>query len=308
MAKRAKPKRETVGIVGLGLMGRAFAGSLLADGHPVVGTDPDPAARAKFKRMGGSLLASPREVAEAAGVVLLSLPNSKVSIAAAGGREGFLACAPRRRPRAVVDTTTADPEDARKLARLCRRRGVDFADACVSGHSENVRNRVGLFLVGGEARVHRKVKGLLARLLSDQIHCGPAGMGATMKVIINYLTCMQRCAIAETLRLGLRAGVKGPLLIDALSRSAADSRQLRNRGPKMIRRAFKRPVSTIDTLAKDIGLGLKLAARARALTPVGSASAPIYKQAVRSGYGPLDSAAVYRVFEDREQKKRGGRP
>ena len=63
--------------------------------------------------------------------------------------------------------------------------------------------------MGGEERTHALVKDIFARLLSDQIHCGAAGDGATMKVLINYLTCLQRCAIAESLRMGLRAGVKG---------------------------------------------------------------------------------------------------
>ena len=114
-------------------------------------------------------------------------------------------------------------------------------EACVSGNSENVKNRVGLFLVGGEERTHGMVKDH-ARPPAFRIRsiAGRRGAGATLKVLINYLTCLQRCSIAETLRMGLRAGVKGELMLDAFMRSAADSRQLRNRGPPDDKRRFLR--------------------------------------------------------------------
>ena len=304
MAKSSRGKRETIGMIGLGLMGRAFSGSLMADGHTVVGTDPAPAARGKFKKMGGIATMSPREVAEAARVVFISVPNSKIALACAQGPDGFLAA--RRPPRLVIDTTTADPEDAKRMETLCRRKGTLFLEARVSGHSANVEKRLGLFLAGGEARACRAGRALLGRLLSDQIYCGPAGSASIVKIIINYLASMERCAIAESLRLGERCGIEGALLLDAITRSASDSRQVRNRGPRMIARHFRQPVSSMAVITKDIRLGLLLAARTKSQAPVGKASLPLFEEAERSGYGPLDSAAVFQVYLDRE-KKRGKR-
>jgi 3-hydroxyisobutyrate dehydrogenase-like beta-hydroxyacid dehydrogenase len=291
-------------MIGLGLMGRAFTGSLLADGHPVVGTDPAPAARARFKRMGGTAAMNPREVAEAARVVFISVPNSKIALACAKGPNGFLAA--RRPPRLVIDTTTADPEDAKRLEALCRRRGVPFLEARVSGSSAFVAKRQGLFLAGGEAKAYRLAKPLLGHLLSDQIHCGPVGSASVIKIVINYLASMERCAIAESLRLGERCGIRGGLLLDAITRSASDSRQVRNRGPRMIARRFSRPLSTMDVITKDIGLGLLLARRTGSLAPVGRASLPFFKEAMRSGYARWDSSAVFQVYLDREKRRKGG--
>ena len=293
-------REETIGFIGLGLMGRAFSKNLIEDGYRLVGTDPVPAAQEEFKALGGAVLPSPKAVAEAADFVFISVPNSKISLECARGENGYLAADPGKKPRAVVDTTTADPDDTREMARLCAERGFDFMEACVSGNSENVMNRVGLFLVGGEERTHGMVEDMLGRLLSDQIHCGAAGDGATMKVLINYLTCLQRCAIAETLRMGLRAGVKGELLLDAFMRSAADSRQLRNRGPRMIGGDFSNPVSTLDVLTKDIKLGLALGESVSANMPLGDLCLPFYTEGQEMGLGALDSAAVYKVFEARE--------
>ncbi|MDP7663904.1 MAG: NAD(P)-dependent oxidoreductase [Nitrospinota bacterium] len=306
MANRARNK-PIIGFIGLGLMGRAFSKNLIADGHRVFGCDPDRAARAKFKRLGGEPAASPREVAEEADIVMISVPNSKISIQASRGKEGFLAFAKEKAPALICDTTTADPEDSRRLAVMCKKKGVDYLDACVSGHSENVKNRVGLLIAGGPERAYKKVSPIFGKLLDDQIYCGPSGSGATMKVLINYLTCLQRCAIAETIRMGLRSGVKGGVLFKALHRSAADSRQLRNRGQRMIKRRYTNPVSAVTVLHKDINLGMTLAKRSKSITPIGSASLPFYDEALSSGYGELDSAVVYKVFEDREKKKKRSR-
>ena len=114
-------------------------------------------------------------------------------------------------------------------------------------------------------------------------------------------------AIAETIRMGLRSGVKGGVLFKALHRSAADSRQLRNRGQRMIKRRYTNPVSAVTVLHKDINLGMTLAKRSKSITPIGSASLPFYDEALSSGYGELDSAVVYKVFEDREKKKKRSR-
>lgn len=302
-----KNRKQTVGFIGLGRMGAAFSKNLIADGFRVAGTDPLDAARARLRRMGGEPLATPREVAEAADVLFLSLPNSKISLKTARGRDGFLAFAKGKAPEIVLDTTTADPGDTKRIAAMCKAKKIPFLDACVSGHSQNVADRVGLFVIGGSKTHYKKITPLLERLLSDHIHCGGAASGATVKILINYLACLQRCALAETFRMGLRAGVKGDLLIDALKRSAADSRQLRNRGANMIHRRYGNPVSTLDVLLKDIGLGKKLAQKVGALTPLGAASLPIFQEAHRSGYGERDSAVVYQVFEDREKKKRRAR-
>ena len=293
-------REETIGFIGLGLMGRAFSKNLIEDGYRLVGTDPVASAQEAFESMGGSALPSPKDVAEAADFVFISVPNSKISLGCARGEGGYLAADPDKKPKAVIDTTTADPEDTREMARLCAARGFDFMEACVSGNSENVKNRVGLFLVGGEERTHGMVKDMLGRLLSDQIHCGAAGAGATLKVLINYLTCLQRCSIAETLRMGLRAGVKGELMLDAFMRSAADSRQLRNRGPRMVSGDYTNPVSTLDVLTKDIKLGLSLGESVDAHMPLGELCAPFFTEGQELGFGGLDSAAIYKVFEARE--------
>ncbi len=294
-------KKKVIGFIGLGLMGQAFTNNLMDDGYTIYGTDPVPLAKKRFKRKGGKILDSPKEVVETADITFVSVPNSKISLNCAKGKNGFIHIKKLTLKKIIIDTTTSDPDDTRKISALCKSSGLAFLEGCVSGNSKDVKNRIGLFLIGGEQKTYSKVKSLLGNLLSDQIYCGKAGSGATMKVIINYLTGLERCAIAETLRMGLRSGIKKDLLLECLLRSAASGKQLEKRGARMLGNKFSDPVSSLAMMIKDMKLGLTLAKKTKSSTPVGKACLPLYELGGKSHYGELDSAVIYKVFEDIEK-------
>ena len=83
-------KKKIIGFIGLGLMGQAFTNNLMDDGYTIYGTDPVPLAKKRFKRKGGKVLDSPKEVVETADITFVSVPNSKISLNCAKGKNGFL--------------------------------------------------------------------------------------------------------------------------------------------------------------------------------------------------------------------------
>ena len=270
----------------------------------MVGTDISLAARRKFKKIGGIPLNTPRAVAEEADIVFISVPNSKISLKTTQGKDGYLAFSPGLAPEVVIDTTTSDPNDSRKHALLCKKKKVTYLDGSVSGNSGFVAQREGLFLGGGSKRAYNKVAPLLGQMLSDYIYCGKSGSGAELKVTVNYLTTMGRCVISEILRVGLGCGFSKNFLLDALGRSRVGGwAQFQTQAPLMVHEKFSKPMSTLDVQMKDIQLGVNLANQVGAISPVGDACIPLYKEGIDAGYGELDGISVYKTYVDRENKK-----
>src|SRR5512139_204529 len=141
-------RRETIGLIGIGLVGTALAENLLAAGYDVVGFARSPASRSRLTRLGGWVVSGPTEVAAEAARVILSLPDSDVVEQVVAGSGGLLAAASGL--RLILDTTTGEPERTEPLAARCAGRGVLFADAPISGSSEQIRRKQGVVLVGGQ--------------------------------------------------------------------------------------------------------------------------------------------------------------
>ena len=140
--------RPVVGLVGLGLMGTAFAATLLSRGFAVVGCDILAERRRQLGEMGVGCVEYPREVCARAEVVVLALMDSDVVDQVVSGAEGLLS-GPAR-PSLIIDTSTGEPESTAALAAKLADRGIDYVDATVSGNSTEVALRRAVFMVGGE--------------------------------------------------------------------------------------------------------------------------------------------------------------
>ena len=167
--------KTPIGLIGLGLMGGAFAARLMRAGFAVVGCDLDPACRVAFVKLGGNVAGMAEEVLRGCDRVILSLPSHReVSqvIAVTG--------AVLRRGQIIIDTTTGDPEHAETLAGELAARGVTYLDATISGNSAQVRAGAAVVMVGGAAEAFAACGDVLAAIGQEAFHTGPSGSGAKM--------------------------------------------------------------------------------------------------------------------------------
>lgn len=282
-----------VGLIGLGLMGTAITERLLLAGHRVLGHDPREAARDAHAARGGVALASAAEVAGATDVIVLSLPSGAVTLEVCLGTDGLVHHA--RPGTLVIDTSTIHPSEAAAAAAGLAAAGIDFADAGVSGSSNNVAAGQALGIVGVAEGRFAEVAAVLAAFCTEVLHVGGCGDGMRAKLVINAVLSLHRAALAEGLVLAERLGMDAGRMLDVLRRSLAASRAMDVWGPRMVARDYT-PTSRLRQHDKDAQIILALA-REHGAPMLGLAQANhIVQVGLANGYGDSDNAVLAEVL------------
>ena len=289
----AIPSSSTVGLIGLGLMGRAFGERLLQGGFTVLGYDINSGCRDAFSGLGGESLASAREVVQRCERVILSLPSHREVGDVIAGANGAL-----RRGQVILDTTTGDPGHSERIAVQLAADGVKYLDATISGNSKQVRAGETVVMVGGDAKAFAACEDLLARLGRETFYTGPSGTGAKMKLVTNLVLGLNRAALAEGLAFGEAMGLDPELTLRTMRRSAAYSRIMDVKGEKMIHSEFS-PDARLSQHLKDVRLILELGTRAGLPMSMSEAHREVLEQAEAGGLGALDNSALIEVLRGR---------
>jgi hypothetical protein len=252
----------TVGFVGLGVMGEPLCRNVLRrSGRPVVVFDLDQAPVDRLVDEGATAAGSVADVADAAEVVLLSLPAAaQVERVVAGdiGDDGLLARLGAG--QVVVDHSTSPVGLTRELASRCRAVGAAYCDAPVTRTRHAAVEGTLSIMVGGATADVERIRPLLDCMATDVTHCGDVGAGQVVKLMNNMVLVQNVVALAEALAVGTRAGVDGALLLDTLSKGSADSFALRNHGVKaMLPDDFPESAFPTTYARKDVEYALELA-------------------------------------------------
>lgn len=286
---------ETVGIIGIGIMGSAMARNLRAAGFAVVGHDPSAAARARLEEMGGRSLASARAVAEAAAIMILSLPNPEALAAAVSGPDGIASAGGNGQiaiecstlPLAAKRTARAEMAAAQKI----------LLDCPVSGTGAQAAVKDLVVFASGDEAAFTRCAGVFAGMSRAQRYLGAFGNGSIMKYIANHLVTIHNVAAAEAMLLGIKAGMDPAVIYDTLADSAGSSRMLQVRGPLMRDNAYDAPTATIRTHLKDVSIISAFAAELGCALPVYQAATQLYMAGAALGFGERDTASVCAVLE-----------
>ena len=292
-----------IGLIGLGLVGSEIGELLLAQAFDVIGFDVVGEKCAALQALGGRAAASPKEVAQAARRVVLSLPDSDVVRDVVEGPGGIVQA--ERPPRYVIDTTTGDPDETIRLAWRLERGGIQLLDATISGSSRQVRDREAVFMVGGQEAALEHCADVF-KVLSDKVfYLGASGSGSKAKLASNLILGLNRLVLAEGLVFADALGFDVPRFLELLRASPAYSVAMDVKGEKMLREDFT-PQSRIRQHHKDVTLILKYAQRANQELPLSQVHMDVLEQALAAGEGDLDNAAVIREIRRRRAAQRGG--
>jgi 3-hydroxyisobutyrate dehydrogenase len=288
---------KTVGVIGLGNMGRGMVLSLKRGGYSVLGFDAAPGVAEKLQEEGVSARATIADITRESDVLILSLPTSAIVEEVVLGSGGVAASA--KPGLIVVDTTTAEPNSTRKVAAALREVKVGLVDGPVSGGPKGAATATMTMVLGGSDEDVAAVEPILAVMSSRRVHVGPVGAGHVTKIINNLLTGIHLLATSEAVRAAESVGVDPEKLIEALSGgSGRNSATLTNYPTWILNNKFDSGF-TMKLMRKDVHLAMDLLSSQGVNAPIAVEAGRLWAESAKT-IG--DAEDFNRIVQFTEQK------
>lgn len=285
---------KRIGIIGVGLLGRAVASRLLQAKCEVKGYDTFPKQVMALQPQGLIAAGSVADAAAEADAVFTILPSLESVEAAILGPSGLIETAPRS--TTLIQMSTISPELTRRLAKAAAIEGLGFLDTPMSGTSAMVeRGDCTIFVAGERARADA-CRPIFDAIAKKTHYVGDVGMASLAKLATNLLVALNTAALAEALVLGIKGGLAPAALLDILKESAAASKMVDVRGPLMVSRRFD-PQMKIDLFLKDFKLMLEEGQRLGVPLPLTSVTQQLATATAVAGGGAEDLAAILTTLE-----------
>jgi putative dehydrogenase len=297
-ADSGSDRRQTIGVIGVGLMGMACSRRLLAAGFPVLGYDPDAGKRPPLEALGGRAADSAAAIARECDTTALAVFNTDQVEDVLEGPQGLAAARPEGRPLTVICVSTCDPDRISALAARLPSRRIRFIESPVSGTSEQVARGEALGLIAGEKAHAESVRGVIEAITPRWHYLGAAGNGGRAKLAINLILGVNRAALAEGLVFAERMGLDPGSFLRVARDSAAYSQVMDTKGGKMVSGDYSAQGYVAQSL-KDFSLMLEQARRAGQRLPLAEAYRSLMDGCMAAGEGELDNSAVIREIRRR---------
>lgn len=295
---------ETVGMIGIGLLGTALAERLLGAGFQVLGHDIDAGKREALVKLGGEAAPTIGDVARRCDRIVfavLSVAQVEDAIEGDGGLLANVGEGPG--PKIVLCCSTCEPDRVAALAERAAARGVVILDTPVSGSSQQVGRGEGLGLIAGDPVAARSVNGILDALYPRRHFVGAAGDASKAKLAINLVLGINRLALAEGLVFGEGLGLDPAALLGVLRDSAAYSQIMDIKGVKMVAGDVT-PQGKISQGLKDVRIMLAEAEGRGQVLPLGQVLGGVLEACVAAGEAEHDNSAV--IAEVRRRRRAQG--
>lgn len=287
---------QTVGVIGLGIMGGAMAEALIAAGLRVVGTDPQAPARRRLKKAGGHSVSSCAAVAAEADVVITSLP----SVAALDDVVGKIAAA--RRPNGksrliVIETSTLPIADKERAMRRLQRGHAVMLDCPISGTAKRMKEGAWTIFVSGKSAACKAARPIFEVFTRNAPYVGAFGNGSKMKFIANHLVAIYNVSVGESLMFARKMGLDPQQVWDLFAASpVVGTGVFKLRGKLMVQRSYRPPTMKVEVWQKDMRVIGDMARAVKCPVPLFNACVPIYDAAMAQGLAQHDTASVHEVL------------
>jgi len=287
--------RSAIGFVGLGAIGAPLARALLEAGYPLVAYDVDGARLDALGSTAVTAASSPREVAERAETVLVSLPTPEVVREVAVGADGLVHGGALR---IYVDLSTTGAAVAREVATAFEKRSVGVVDAPVSGGVAGAGARTLAVMAAGSDEAFARVEPLLRCFGKNVFHVGlEPGQGQVAKLLNNLLSATAMAITSEALAVGLRAGLEPDTLLDVFNAGSGRNTATSDKFPTHVLPRTFGSGFRLALMAKDVELCLAEARAQRVPVLVGGLVQQLWTLAAAAGAPDADHTEFVRLIE-----------
>jgi 3-hydroxyisobutyrate dehydrogenase-like beta-hydroxyacid dehydrogenase len=280
---------ERIGFAGLGRMGQAMAGRLLAAGFPLAVYNRTRAKAEDLLARGAAWAGTPAALADGADIILTILTDDRAVEHVYSGEQGLLSgdCA----GKLFVEMSTIRTSTIQSLRPLVEARGARLLDAPVSGTLEPARQGQLLGMVGGLDEDLERAQPALEVLCRRVVHMGPSGSGTTMKLVLNMPMAIFWAGLAEAMAMGNQFGLDRARMLDVYLDSPVALPALRAKAPPLLG-APHEVAFDVTGVRKDLLAMVATGQDAGVPTPAGSAALALFAAATAAGYGERDLIAV----------------
>ena len=283
-----------IGFIGLGIMGRPMAGHLLDGGHEVVTASHRTPPAQELLDKGLVLLDSAHEVAAAAEVIIIMVPDTPQVEAVLFGDKGV--AEGLSSGKLVIDMSSISPIATADFAARIEALGCDYLDAPVSGGEVGAKAASLTIMVGGKQAAFERATPIFELMGKNITLVGGTGVGQTTKVANQIVVALTIEAVAEALVFASKAGADPAKVRQALMGGLASSRILEVHGERMYKRTFD-PGFRIELHQKDLNLALQGAKSLGVSLPNTANAQELFNACAANGGAGWDHSAIVRALE-----------
>ena len=289
-----------IGFCGLGVMGSPMARHLVSKGHELTVYNRNvEKAKHWVATNGGSLAATPREVAQASDIVMVCVGNDDDVRSVVLGADGVLAGL--KTGTVLVDHTTASATLARELSALCATKQIGFIDAPVSGGQAGAENGALTVMCGcDDQKVFDRVRPVFDAYAKACQRMGDAGSGQLTKMVNQICIAGVVSGLAEALNFAVRAGLNADQVVEVISKGAAQSWQMENRSKTMVRDEFEFGFAA-QWMRKDLGICFDEAKNNGADLTMTKLVDALYAKVVAMGGARWDTSSLMKLLTHPEK-------
>jgi 3-hydroxyisobutyrate dehydrogenase-like beta-hydroxyacid dehydrogenase len=285
---------ETLGYIGLGLMGLPMTRRLLAAGHAVTVWNRSAGKLADAVQSGAQAASSPREVAAAAEIIFMCLTDASAVEHVVFGADGFAQVAGAG--KVVVDFSSIHPAATRAIAqRLHAANGMRWIDAPVSGGTKGAAEGSLAVMAGGDAADVARVTPYVLAMARGFTHMGPTGAGQTTKLCNQVIVGCAMAVLAEATRLAVNSGIDAKRLPEALKGGFADSIPLQLFVPRMVDAIHSPPLGGSAIMLKDLDTVLDVAKSTGTPVPMAGLAAQLFRLLQATRGDDAEALEIYKL-------------